>query len=1017
MINISIDLLLDSIDNPYKLSKTLTYLHRLSENHSRIEPLLLQLHDQHAIQVVEQLTDLLQRSGWGEDRIIIHQWSPIAALNPQHPTNQILRNHAAAWHGAHVDLLIANWPQPMASTPTLAIPQALLLIDVGLKLTGLKRIKTLIERRRLRARLKHYVVTSIELTTPLSKALGFRSREAVAIPQLLSALEKIKPFTSSRRKSLAWVTPMPPLRSGIATYAATLLPALEMHYDVTVITDSPANITSKQQTTQWLLKNGYRFDRICYHIGNSPFHQAIQDCAIRWPGSLVLHELYLGDLQFSYEGGLEAINQRWLRELYRCHGFHAIWDAAQDQEHPLKTLRTYPTNRQLIQRSLGSIVHSLDAKQRLKTMLPKTSTVKIPMVNALRTLPSRNQARESLGIDQNTIRICSVGIVGAGKGSLDILRAWSQLPKDIRDQSQLIFLGDNDSYDYGQSMLREIERLKASSQVIITGWTSDRIYNNYLASSDFAIQLRTISRGESSAAVLDVVSSSIPTIVNANTSMSELPSNSVLTVPEHFQAEDLCSAMQALIRDLDGYRSRARSAQIELQTKHAPDAVGKAYRDALEDIYACKARIEQEAIRALASVTRKNHWQDSRICDAIARTFKNRPQNQQQRQLLVDVTQIAQNDLKTGIQRVVRSIVLEWIKTFDDTVRIEPVFLSTEGGIWHYRYARAWSFNLIGYPSPSLSDEPIHVAAGDQMLLLDLNGWALVEAQKAGVFSSLAQEGVKISGVIYDILPINHPSYFPLGSEEAHRGWLQTIAVISEQLICISKAVADETSRYLSDHLKLDQQPQVNWFHLGADIEQSGASQGWPGEHDALDQKLSESTSFLMVGTIEPRKGHLQTIQAVSQLLDQGENVTLVIVGKKGWMIDNVIQELNNNPHVGSGIHWLEGISDEYLSHLYATCNCLISASEAEGFGLPLIEAAMQSMPIVTRDIPVFREVAGEAAFYFHGDTPETLALALTTWMHQFELDQHPKPEKLRWLSWRESSEQLLHLLNLSSCP
>lgn len=1017
MINLSIDSLLESTESPYKLSKILDYLQQLSNSYSNPEPLLIQLHDQHATQVADQLPNLLHRSGWRHDRIIVHQWSPIAALHPQHPTNQILRNHAAASHGAHVDLLLANWPQPTASTQTLAIPQALLLMDVGVTLTGLKRLKTLIERRRLCAHLNHYAAISIELTNPLSKVLRLNSSEVVAIPQLLNALEEIKPSTSKGRRSLAWVTPMPPLRSGIATYAATLLPALQQHYDVTVITDSQENIAQKQQTTQWLLNNGYRFDRICYHIGNSPFHQTIQDCAMRWPGSLVLHELYLGDLQFSYEGGLEAVNQHWLRELYRCHGFHAIWDAARDQAHPLNTLRTYPTNRQLIQRSLGSIVHSLDAEQRLKTMLPQTLIAKVPMVNALRTLPSRNQAREFLGIDQHTIQICSVGMVGAGKGSLDILRAWSQLPADIRDRSQLIFLGDNDAHDYGKSMLREIERLKVSSQVMITGWTPDHLYNNYLAGSDFAIQLRTISRGESSAAVLDVISSSIPTIVNANASMRELPSNSVLTVPDAFQAADLYTAMQTLISDLGGYRSRACSARVELQTNHAPDAVGKAYRDALEDIYACNAGIEQEAIRALATSTRKNQLQDSRICNAIARTFKARAQNQQQRQLLVDVTQIAQNDLKTGIQRVVRSIVLEWIKSFDDTVRIEPVVLSTEGGIWHYRYARAWTFDLIGYPSPGIGDEPIEVTANDHMLLLDLNGWALVEAQKAGVFSNLSREGVNLSGVVYDILPIIHPSYFPAGSEEAHRGWLQTIALICEQLICISEAVADETSKYLSDHLEHNQQPDVNWFHLGADIAQSAASEGWDGEHDALEQQLRGSTSFLMVGTIEPRKGHLQTIQAVSHLLDQGENITLVIVGKKGWMIDNVIAELNNNPHVGHGIHWLSGISDEYLSHLYATCNCLIAASEAEGFGLPLIEAAMQSMPIVSRDIPVFREVAGEAAFYFHGDTTDALASALTTWMHQFERHQHPKPEKLHWMSWRESSEQLLHLLDLSSSP
>ena len=129
-------------------------------------------------------------------------------------------------------------------------------------------------------------------------------------------------------------------------------------------------------------------------------------------------------------------------------------------------------------------------------------------------------------------------------------------------------------------------------------------------------------------------------------------------------------------------------------------------------------------------------------------------------------------------------------------------------------------------------------------------------------------------------------------------------------------------------------------------------------------------------------------------------------------MIDNVLKELEENPYMGRSIHWLHGLSDQYLNHLYQSCTCLIAASEAEGFGLPLIEAARQGMPIVARDIPVFREVASDAAFYFQGDTPEALAEALCNWMNLSARNDHPKPDQLQWLSWRESSKQLLDHLD-----
>ena len=65
----------------------------------------------------------------------------------------------------------------------------------------------------------------------------------------------------------------------------------------------------------------------------------------------------------------------------------------------------------------------------------------------------------------------------------------------------------------------------------------------------------------------------------------------------------------------------------------------------------------------------------------------------------------------------------------------------------------------------------------------------------------------------------------------------------------------------------------------------------------------------------------------------------------------------------------------------------------------------------------MFREVANDAAFYFKGDTPEALADALCHWIELSAGHAHPKPEQLQWLSWRESSEQLLEHLALTPRP
>ncbi|MGI0013055.1 MAG: glycosyltransferase, partial [Nitrososphaera sp.] len=88
-------------------------------------------------------------------------------------------------------------------------------------------------------------------------------------------------------------------------------------------------------------------------------------------------------------------------------------------------------------------------------------------------------------------------------------------------------------------------------------------------------------------------------------------------------------------------------------------------------------------------------------------------------------------------------------------------------------------------------------------------------------------------------------------------------------------------------------------------------------------------------------------------------------------------------------------------------------ASEGEGFGLPLIEAAQHKLPIVARDIPVFREVAGAFAHYFSGNSPDALATTLEHWLKLQQAGTAPKSDGMPWLTWQQSTQQLLRCLNL----
>jgi glycosyltransferase involved in cell wall biosynthesis len=179
------------------------------------------------------------------------------------------------------------------------------------------------------------------------------------------------------------------------------------------------------------------------------------------------------------------------------------------------------------------------------------------------------------------------------------------------------------------------------------------------------------------------------------------------------------------------------------------------------------------------------------------------------------------------------------------------------------------------------------------------------------------------------------------------------------------------------------------------------------GADDVLDH-LNCRLIFLMVGTLEPRKGHHQVLEAFEQLWQRGLDVNLVIVGKQGWLVEQLVKKISLHPELGRRLLWLDGISDEYLEKVYAASTCLIAASEGEGFGLPLIEAAQHGLPVIARDLPVFREVAGDHAFYYSGNEPKSLVDALWRWIELYRQGKAPKSDGMPRLTWEQSAGQFL---------
>jgi hypothetical protein len=119
------------------------------------------------------------------------------------------------------------------------------------------------------------------------------------------------------------------------------------------------------------------------------------------------------------------------------------------------------------------------------------------------------------------------------------------------------------------------------------------------------------------------------------------------------------------------------------------------------------------------------------------------------------------HDPKSGIQRVVRTALLEWFSEPPSGFRVEPIFCD-EYGI--YRYARRFTTELLRLDASTLVDEPIETRNGDVFVALDLF-LQLTPARRA-VYEAFRLRGVRLYFVIYDLLPVLRPDFFPDGVDD-----------------------------------------------------------------------------------------------------------------------------------------------------------------------------------------------------------------------------------------------------------
>jgi glycosyltransferase involved in cell wall biosynthesis len=202
--------------------------------------------------------------------------------------------------------------------------------------------------------------------------------------------------------------------------------------------------------------------------------------------------------------------------------------------------------------------------------------------------------------------------------------------------------------------------------------------------------------------------------------------------------------------------------------------------------------------------------------------------------------------------------------------------------------------------------------------------------------------------LIHDLIPVEFPEYARPGQAANHLRRIETAAALADALIVNSSATGVALQMHLD---RAGRAPPVLAAPFGADLPvaaQSGVS------------PLGGSY-FICVGTIEARKNHLLLLNLWRQLsCDLGSRApVLVLVGQRGWEIENVIDLLDRCPALRDTVIEHSALSDVALVPLLRGARALLLPSFAEGFGFPVIEALQLGVPALCSDIAALRETGG----------------------------------------------------------
>ncbi len=390
---------------------------------------------------------------------------------------------------------------------------------------------------------------------------------------------------------VAWYSPLPPQRSGIADYSAELLPALAREapdLGIELIVDEGSRPAPElaarfpvhgHRALSGLLASGH-CDLAVYHLGNNrDFHAEIYRSLLLHPGVVVLHEVVLHHLVRDltlYSGDPPA----YARELAYAYGRsgEALARRCLATGVPLDPWSA-PLFERTVDRSRGLIVHNDYVRRRVLQSRPLARLAVVPHHLSLGDgpPPPPAAARAALALPAGAFVVASFGFLTAAKRPEILLRAFARLRR-AHPEAMLVLAGEvSPHFDFARLLTPELR-----PGVTVTGRLELPDFLRWMAAADIAVNLRFPTAGETSGTLIRLLGMGKPVVVSRAGAFAEIPDGACAKVDVDDSEEDLLFAyLLRLTEDAPLRREMGESASAYVAAHHTLAGSARGYADFL----------------------------------------------------------------------------------------------------------------------------------------------------------------------------------------------------------------------------------------------------------------------------------------------------------------------------------------------------------------------------------------------------------------------------------------------------